>query len=35
MSKPNVWDKIMAYVAENKLNAAKEAKILQKEVIET
>jgi len=35
MSKPNVWDKITAYVTENKLNAAKEAVILQKEAIET
>jgi len=35
MSKPNVWDKITAYVAENKFKAAKEAEILHKEVIET
>jgi len=35
MSKPNFWDKITAYVAENKLNTAKEAEILQKEVVET
>jgi len=35
MSKPNFWDKITAYMAENKLNTAKEAKILQKEVVET
>jgi len=33
MSKPNVWDKITAYVAKNKFQAAKEAEILQKEVI--
>jgi len=30
MSKPNVWDRITAYVAENKLKAAKEAEVLQK-----
>ena len=35
MSKPNVWDKITAYVAENKLKAAKAAEVLQKEVIKT
>ena len=35
MSKPNFWDKITAYVAENKLNTAQEAEILQKEVVET
>jgi len=35
MSKPNVWDKITAYVAENKFKATKEAEILHKEVIET
>lgn len=35
MSKPNFWDKITAYVAENKWNTAKKAEILQKEVDET
>jgi hypothetical protein len=35
MTKPNFWDKITAYVAENQLNTAKEAEILQKVVIET
>jgi len=35
MSKPNFWDKITAYVAENKSNMAKEAETLQKEVVET
>ena len=35
MSKPNFWDKITAYVAENKLNIAKEAELLQNEVVET
>jgi len=35
MTEPNIWDKIMAYVAENRFNAAEEAKVLQKEVIET
>jgi len=35
MSEPNIWDKITVYVAENRFNAAKEAKILQKEEIET
>jgi len=35
MSKPNVCDKITAYVVENKLNAVIEAEIMQKEVIET
>jgi len=35
MSKPSVWDRIMAYVAKNKLKAAKEAEVLQKEAIET
>jgi hypothetical protein len=34
MSKPNFWDKITTYVAENKFNTAKEAEISQKEVIE-
>ena len=34
MTEPNVWDKITSYVAENGFNTAKEAKILQKEVIE-
>jgi len=35
MSTPNFWGKIMAYVAENKLNVAKEAESLQREVVET
>jgi uncharacterized protein (DUF2461 family) len=35
MIKPNFWDKIMAYVAETQLHTAKEAELLQKEVIET
>jgi len=35
MSKPNFWDAITAYVSENKLNTAKEAEILQKEVVES
>jgi len=35
MPEPNIWDKITAYVAENRFNAAKEAEILQKEEIET
>jgi hypothetical protein len=35
MIKPNFLDKITAYVAETQLNTAKEAEILQKEVIET
>jgi hypothetical protein len=35
MTKPIFWDKITAYVAENKFNTAKEAEVLQKEVIET
>jgi len=35
MTEPNIWDKIMAYVAENRFNAAKEAEVLQKEVIGT
>ena len=35
MTEPNIWDKIMAYVAENRFNAAKEAEMQQKEEIET
>ena len=35
MVKPNFWDKITAYVAETRLNTAKEAEILQEKVIET
>ena len=35
MSEPNIWDKITAYVDENRFNAAKEAEILQKEEIKT
>jgi len=35
MTEPNIWDKITAYVAGNRFNAAKEAEVLQKEVIET
>jgi len=35
MFKPNAWDKIRTYVAENKLKAALEAEIQQKMVIET
>jgi len=35
MTLPNIWDKITAYVAENRFNAAKEAEVLEKEVIET
>jgi len=35
MSKPNIWDKITAFVAKNKLNTTKEAKILQKAAVET
>jgi len=35
MSTPNLWDKITAYVAKNKLNTAKEVDNLRKEVIET
>jgi len=35
MTAPNMWDKITAYVAENRFNTAKEAEVLQKEVIET
>ena len=35
MTEPNVWDKIMAYVAENGFDTAKEAEILQKGMIET
>jgi len=34
MSEPNVWDKITAYVAENKQKAALEAEIQQKEAVE-
>jgi len=30
-----MWDKLTAYVAENRFNAAKEVEVLQKEVIET
>ncbi|KEH17559.1 hypothetical protein MTR_0008s0310 [Medicago truncatula] len=33
--KPIIWDKITAYVAENQLNSAKEAKNMKNEVIET
>ena len=35
MTEPNIWGKITAYVAENRFNAAKEAEVLQKEVIKT
>jgi len=35
MTEPNIWDKISAYVAENRFNMAKEAEVLQKQVIET
>jgi len=35
MLEPSIWDKVTAYMAENKSNAAKEAKILQKEENET
>jgi hypothetical protein len=35
MSNPNFWDKITAYVAKTKLNTAKEAEVLEEEVIET
>jgi len=35
MTEPNIWVKITAYVAENRFNAAKEAEVLQREVIET
>jgi len=31
MTEPNIWDKITAYMAENKSNAAKEVEILQKD----
>ena len=31
MSEPNIWDKIMAYVAQNQSNTAKEAEILRKD----
>jgi hypothetical protein len=35
MTMPNFWDKITAYLAENQLNTAKTAEVLQKEVTET
>jgi len=35
MVEPNFWDKITAYVAENNMNAAKEAEAVQNEVIKT
>lgn len=35
MTMPNFWDKITAYVAENKANTANKAEVSQKEVIET
>jgi len=35
MVEANFWDKITAYVAENNVNAAKEAKVAQKEVAKT
>ncbi|KEH17079.1 hypothetical protein MTR_0046s0090 [Medicago truncatula] len=34
MTEPNIWEKITAYLAENKFKAAKEAENLQQEVIE-
>jgi len=35
MVEPNFWDKITAYMAENNVNVAKEAKVAQKEVAKT
>jgi len=35
MSEPNIWNKITAYMAENRFNPAKEAEIMQTEEIET